>query len=288
MEHLVRSIHTAPELADYTDDGFEDGAENSDERRSNLGSERSQARDRLSSGRSVASLRRLSRRSWRSASPAESVDGEKVTPEMERQFFGSPSAEKSKRFSEMSMIDVADRHLRDKTDAIAHIIRSINDQCAAAVEGLQLAHNAESEPIFDDSTSQNGDAGAAIAEEDAAPPGHVEGSEAASEAGFDDASSHLTPNYKHTSLSSTIPPTPDLVHNRSSTAMSVNSVSTANDSQTQQDNVPQEAAAATKIVGADDEPEARSEAGQGPEAVEAKTPAAVEGTVGPVTQTLVQ
>jgi hypothetical protein len=49
----------------------------------------------------------------------------------------------SKRFSELSMTDVADRHLRDKTDAIAYIIRNISEQCAAAVEGLDLARRAD-------------------------------------------------------------------------------------------------------------------------------------------------
>jgi hypothetical protein len=49
----------------------------------------------------------------------------------------------SKRFSELSMNDVADRHLRDKTDAIAYIIRNISEQCAAAVEGLDLARRAD-------------------------------------------------------------------------------------------------------------------------------------------------
>ncbi|KAG7285428.1 hypothetical protein NEMBOFW57_010055 [Staphylotrichum longicolle] len=49
----------------------------------------------------------------------------------------------SRRISTQTFIDVADRHLKDKTDAIAHIIRNIAEQCQAAVEGLQLAHDAE-------------------------------------------------------------------------------------------------------------------------------------------------
>lgn len=53
----------------------------------------------------------------------------------------SPAARK--RLSELNMSDIVDRQLRDKTDAIAFIIRNISEQCAAAVEGLHLAQRAD-------------------------------------------------------------------------------------------------------------------------------------------------
>src|SRR5690606_16226362 len=74
--------------------------------------------------------------------------GEDVTPEMESKFYDRSGSQRNslhRRYSNISVADVADRHLRDKTDAIAHIIRNISAQCAAAVEGLQLAHDAARE-----------------------------------------------------------------------------------------------------------------------------------------------
>ena len=61
----------------------------------------------------------------------------------------APSSRASTRLSDrLSSLheapDVADRHLRHKTDAIAYIIRNISEQCAAAVEGLDLARRADS------------------------------------------------------------------------------------------------------------------------------------------------
>lgn len=265
MEHIVRSLHTAPELADYTDGTVDDAQDSGDDRRS-VTSERSVTRSsqRLSSSRSLAALRRFSGRHERSYSPAGSIDGEKVTPEMESRFFGSPSGSKSKRLSESSMIDAADRHLRDKTDAIAHIIRSISDQCAAAVEGLQLAHNAEQELDLESHLGTDNHS-----------TGH-EGSEAgetSSEASYED--SHLNPgNHKNSS----IPPTPDLY--RSSTAMSMNSMSTANDRVSQQYQLPSPGLQ-TKIVEGDDESERGSELGGHDNHVMQKAPA--EATDRPVT-----
>ncbi|KAI6254185.1 hypothetical protein MCOR07_005421 [Pyricularia oryzae] len=121
----------------------------------------------------------------------------------------------SKRFSSSSFSDVADRHLKDKTDAIAHIIRNIAEQCQAAVEGLALAHDAEIEDGSDSghhsahhSSSYRRGSGLSVA-----------GSEAGthSEVG-DDISVRLRPSSGRTS---SIPPTPDLIPNRSSTALSM-------------------------------------------------------------------
>ena len=107
-----------------------------------------------------------------------------------------------KRISASSFIDVADRHLKDKTDAIAHIVRNISEQCQAAVESLQLAQESELRSSRRQSALSNAHS------ED----GH-DHSAATSETGDD---SLLQPSGR----ASSIPPTPDLIPNRSSTAMS--------------------------------------------------------------------
>ena len=204
MEHIVRSLYTS-ELSEHVDERFEDGEDH-------------RSSQRLSSTKSAANLRRISRRSERPHSPV-SGDGTKVTPEMESRLFRSPSGAKNKRLSGSSLVDVADRHLRDKTESIANIIRNISDQCAAAVEGLQLAHNAEHDVEVEHTDVEDGNDGS-------------DAGEATSEAGFDDARSSITAASKRSSM----PPTPDLY--RSSTAMSMNSISTAADRNSQQFSTP--------------------------------------------------
>ena len=131
---------------------------------------------------------------------------------MEQRLFNNP-ARNSKRFSNQSMVDVADRVLRDKTDAIAYIIRNISEQCAAAVEGLQLAQRADTE---DDSHS---DRRSSVGQMSSA------GGRAQSTIGseYGDEDNMLRPN-----RGSSIPPTPALSH-RSSTSMSMASASTTPD-----------------------------------------------------------
>ncbi|KAB5582416.1 DENN domain-containing protein [Coniochaeta sp. 2T2.1] len=125
----------------------------------------------------------------------------------------------NKRISSTSFKDVADRHLKDKTDAIAHIIRNIAEQCSAAVESLQLAQDAElgerehhaSTPTLKARRGSN---------LSAAHSDDGRSSVATSEIGDD---SHLRPSSGRTS---SIPPTPDLIPNRSSTSMSIASTAT--------------------------------------------------------------
>ncbi|KAK1596009.1 DENN domain-containing protein [Colletotrichum navitas] len=126
----------------------------------------------------------------------------------------SAAAEANKRLSTSSFKDVADRHLKDKTDAIAHIIRNIAEQCQAAVEGLQLAQDAD----FDERAAsaarlraQRRRSNLSGAHSD---DGHETQSNATSDIG-DDSLLHPA-----NGRISSIPPTPDLVPNRSSTAMS--------------------------------------------------------------------
>ncbi|KAG5991921.1 hypothetical protein E4U43_003904, partial [Claviceps pusilla] len=120
------------------------------------------------------------------------------------------SSSSSKRMSAAGFADVADRHLKDKTDAIAHIVRNIADQCQAAVESLQLAHDAEYRP-----RSSRRHSGLSATPSD---DGHDDRSVATSDNGED--------RRRQPGRSSSIPPTPDLIPNRSSTALSFASATT--------------------------------------------------------------
>ena len=85
IEHVVKSLHNAPEMQNMFEEQSGEGA-------------------------------------------ADSVDG---------------AASSRLPASRLSMSNVADRYLREKTDSITYIIRNISEQCAAAVEGLQVAQRAE-------------------------------------------------------------------------------------------------------------------------------------------------
>lgn len=156
-------------------------------------------------------------------------------------------ARDSRRISSSSFKDVADRHLKDKTDAIAHIIRNISEQCQAAVEGLQMAQDAV---LTEDRRRSLANARrssnlSSIAQSD---DGH---SASASDVGDD---SLLQPSGRPSS----IPPTPDLIPNRASTSMSIASTATTPERSSQQymlgHDVP------TKIVEDEDEYASRSDA----------------------------
>lgn len=208
MEHIVRSIGSASELAEYIHEGYEDnmGEEEDEEEQDDTDSNSDQV---------------LATRSAKRVSRAVSVDGQDVTPAMENQLL-SANKRGSKRFSDLSLSDVADRHLRDKTDAIADIIRNISEQCAAAVEGLQLANEAAE---IEDEDHVEVDEGAVSPSsshrrEDSETLSPVDNLSADSRNG----TGHLTPQ----SEQSSIPPTPDLVHQRSSTALSMASTAPTN------------------------------------------------------------
>lgn len=217
MEHIVKSLNTSPELTSYIEEGFEDVPEEGEEE-----FEHADAKDAAEVG-TISGVEGIeSRGSSRAFSRASTVngkhlEGEDVSPDMESRLLNSPVSRK--RFSTLSMADVADRHLRDKTDAIAYIIRNISEQCAAAVEGLQLAQKADSE---DDNQSERRSTNGAPSED-----GHERHPSHSSQGGseYGDEDSYLRPNRM-----SSIPPTPDLIHNnRSSTSMSMASASTTPD-----------------------------------------------------------
>lgn len=148
----------------------------------------------------------------------------------------TPDRNHAKRVSAASFKDVADRQLKDKTDAIAHIIRNIAEQCQAAVEGLQLAHDADTERSRASRRASNI---STVHSED----GH-DNSATTSEVG-DDARLHPSGRF------SSIPPTPDLIPNRSSTSMSFASTMTTPERSSQHYNVASEIP--TKIVEDDED-----------------------------------
>lgn len=228
MTHIVKSLNESPETAPFTD-ADEDGMPGS----STVEDEEKTPRDESEIGPirgvggmgSVASSRSSTRQSAR-------MEGERATSAMESRLLSSAAARK--RFSELSMTDVADRHLRDKTDAIAYIIRNISEQCAAAVEGLDLARRADSvstETDGDDKSDGGKKKRGKKPAKNLSPQSDDGESQDqlsnASESEYGDALSESA-GYLHPKRGSVVPPTPDLVHDRSSTSMSIGSESTAN------------------------------------------------------------
>jgi hypothetical protein len=196
MEHLVSSLGKTPDLAEYIEGGYDEDGElydTTEESKDENGNPRPRYKN-----------------------------GDDMTPEMEIRLRNG--LRNSKRYSQMSIVDVADRHLRDKTDAIAHIIRNISDQCAAAVEGLQLAHDAEVEAEELARRAKRRQHRQSNLSTTASEDGQSAGG---SDMGDD---SFLHPSGR----TSSIPPTPDLIHNRSSTAMSIASTTTTPERNSQQ------------------------------------------------------
>ncbi|KAH6679697.1 AEX-3 domain-containing protein [Halenospora varia] len=231
MEHLVSSLGKSPDLAEYIEGGYDD--------------EEGELDDIAEEGKTEENAEVAPR-----ATRYTKANGDDMSPEMEARLRNG--LRNSKRYSQMSIVDVADRHLRDKTDAIAHIIRNISDQCAAAVEGLQLAHDAEVEA---EELAQHNQRNAAR--------GH-RSSNLSTVTASDDGQSNQGSEMGDDSLlhpsgrTSSIPPTPDLIHNRSSTSMSIASTTTTPERSSQQYNIGQDIP--TKIVeDSDEEIEGRSE-----------------------------
>ena len=225
MEHIIRSLNQGSDMNEDIAEGFEDSQEELDDHNGVLVDHEA--------NHSGSSLRSESRRSVSRAS-MHSV-GEKVTPEMESQFFSS--LVEAKPGSRLSIADMADRHLRDKTDAIADIIRNISEQCAAAVEGLQLTHDIDSgeqdhiDPTLQSTSSHKhtDSEGDSSMHTDVSQLGAPDDSiDADSTHGGASTTDHLTPNgaRRRESMNSSIPPTPDLIGGRSNTSMSGYSAST--------------------------------------------------------------
>ncbi|KAI9893365.1 MAG: hypothetical protein M1814_006661 [Vezdaea aestivalis] len=257
MEHIIRSLNKTPELSDLVGEGFEDSEspeESSDSAPAPAESPSNTNQLRKFFARPDSRISRIgSRAPSRAFSSRASIhDGEDVSPEMESRLLHSPVSRK--RLSQQSMPDVADRHLRDKTDAIADIIRNISEQCAAAVEGLHMAQDAEHETSVDDEEVENRrtDKRGPAASEDGNGVSSTVGSENGEDSSF----------LNTTEPNSSIPPTPDLVH-RSSTAMSMASSSTAPDRGSAQYTAA-DVEVPTKIVEDDDEHAAEEDDGDEP------------------------
>lgn len=236
MQHIVKSLGDTPETSEFLD------AEESPAENGEAGSSRPEG----GSVRGIFGMgsRASSRTSTRQSQRNDAEEGSNET-----------GRRPSKRFSDISITDVADRHLRDKTDAIAYIIRNISEQCAAAVEGLDMARRAETVSSEGDDDANKSESSASsrmsrrfskrpISGRNLLSPDSLNGDHNlhddvhhshGSESDFGDAKSEVSssaPSYmRHGSAagkrtSSVVsPPTPDLVHDRSSTGMSIASES---------------------------------------------------------------
>lgn len=206
MEHIVRSIGSSSEITEMVEQGYEDAPEES-----------------TTTERASAETAKETKETNKVANKS-SVN--QMNPDLEQHLLNL--GKDHKNIARLSVTDVADRYLRDKTDAIADIIRSISEQCAAAVEGLHLAQDAEDEESAEASSSKVLQAGSPnLGSEYEGQDGRT--TRATSEVSDLDNNS-LHPDNRHSS----IPPTPDLVHNRSSTSMSMVSSSTFPERSSQQ------------------------------------------------------
>lgn len=228
MQHIVKSLNTAPETADFLDAEEEIGEDGETQTK--------ETKDQSEVG-TLRGVFGLGTRASSRASTRQSIrmDGEDVSSPTEARLQQTSAARK--RLSELSMTDVADRHLRDKTDAIAYIIRNISEQCAAAVEGLDLARRADTSSAASEggddeerteSRKKRGKRPAKHLSADSVDGEQDQQSNAGSESEFGDGRTESTTgSYLHPKRTSVVPPTPDLVHDRSSTSMSIGSDSTA-------------------------------------------------------------
>ena len=203
MEHIVKSLHNAPELSDM----FSEVDENGQPKKADSGT--------MGSIRGALGLGRT---------PSQSVKGHRSNDSEEGSSSSRTRSNTGQDAPKVVLTDVADRYLRDKTDSITYIIRNISVQCAAAVEGLQLAQRAEGEQGL----AAKKPNGLAVSETDV---------------------SETADNESTRTERNSIPPTPDLIHHRASTALSSTTDGTIprESTQPQQD-------VHTKIANQDEEP----------------------------------
>ncbi|KAI9744878.1 MAG: hypothetical protein M1818_001803 [Claussenomyces sp. TS43310] len=222
MEHIVQTLAQKSDIQGFIENGYEDDTEDLEDIAEEGHREEDSTFDSRASSRALGM----------------SVQGDEISPDMEAGLHTNPGRNNNnKRYSQISIVDVADRHLREKTNDIADIIRNISAQCAAAVEGLQLAHDADvEEEEFQHGQMHSGHRQSNLSASDDGNDRSMQGSEMGDE-------SLLQPNGR----ASSIPPTPDLIHNRSSTSMSIASSTTTPERSSQQYDIP------TKIIEDDDE-----------------------------------
>jgi len=165
-------------------------------------------------------------RSTSALSNREKLEGADVTPEMEDKFFdGSQSAgsnsgfprglDRAKRYSLASISDVADKSLKEKTGAIADIIRNISEQCARAVDTLHLVDE-EYEALARDDMSEAVGPSIAGGDDDDLRSTDVQGDDTRSEGTSVRRNSDVS---ERSAVSGLTRPTPDLTE-RSGTSFS--------------------------------------------------------------------
>jgi len=163
-------------------------------------------------------------RSSSAMSSREKLEGADVTPEMEDKFFdgsqvngssGFPRGlDRSKRYSLASISDVADKSLKEKTGAIADIIRNISEQCARAVDTLHLVDEEYEALARDDVSEAVGPS--IIGDDDDVRSTNAEGDDARSEGTSVRRNSDVS---ERSAVSGLTRPTPDLTE-RSGTSFS--------------------------------------------------------------------
>lgn len=215
MQHIVKSMNDVPETAESVD--ADEQAEPKEDGQEEAKASEPRATSAAGSQPSSRSSTRLTQR----------TEGDVVSPSMDSRLLAYAAR---KRMSELGMTDVADRRLREKTDAISYIIRNISEQCAAAVEGLDLARRTDSASNAgdDDRTMSLSSRRRSKRPSKSMSADSIDGESQiqsnASESEFGDVRSEDT-GYLQPGRASYVPPTPDLVHDRSSTSLSIGSES---------------------------------------------------------------
>ena len=159
-------------------------------------------------------------------SAREKLEGADVSPEMEDKFFDGTRApgynngfphglDRSKRYSLASISDVADKSLKEKTGAIADIIKHISEQCARAVGTLRLVDE-EYEALSRDDISEAVGPSIMGDDDDEIHSTSVQGDDTKSEGTSARRGSDVS---ERSNTSGLTRPTPDLVK-RSSTSFS--------------------------------------------------------------------
>lgn len=166
-------------------------------------------------------------RSPSSMSNREKLEGADVTPEMEDKFFdgsqtpgsntGFPRGlDRAKRYSLASISDVADKSLKEKTNAIADIIKNISEQCARAVDTLHLVDEEYEALSRDDMSEAVGPRSINGGDDDELGSTDAQGDDARSEGTSMRRGSDVS---ERSTASAITRPTPDLLE-RSSTSFS--------------------------------------------------------------------
>ncbi|KAI5310738.1 hypothetical protein KEM55_002802 [Ascosphaera atra] len=140
MEHIVRSIEADPDLTGLIEEDIDESFAKEREVIRQGGLEellRSRCLTPLHTNELAGTAVRDSYSNREHTAPEMEVK----CPNLAARRFSDDKVDRNRH---VSIADVADRHLRDKTDAIADIVRNISEQCAAAVEGLQMARTIDS------------------------------------------------------------------------------------------------------------------------------------------------